>query len=167
MAETEIARLYYYQRQFLTAQDFRDEQTYERGISRRHNIAHHTWGIVVGLELLEKPREGDAPFVDVWLQPGFAIDGYGRQIVVLEPKKLDPADFDPFANLLHREVWIDFDEEKSRRSGAGFEQCNTENGFSRLRETYRIVIDPSLRSTSPSLLPAKRYNSPRFRARET
>lgn len=138
----DISRLNYYQRQFLTAQDFRDEQGYHRGMRRRHNLGQHTWGIVSGLELIEKPRESDTEFVDVWLQPGFAVDGYGREIVVLEPSKLDPAAFDSFSDPLHRQVWIAFREERSGRAGASFEQCNTGDEFSRLRETYRIEVEP-------------------------
>ena len=47
-------------------------------------------------------------FFDLWLQPGFAIDGYGREIIVLEPTRIDASLFDPFANLLHREVWVGY-----------------------------------------------------------
>ena len=142
MADISIARLNYFQRQFLNAQDFRDEQTYHRGMRRRHNVGQHTWGIVVGLELIEKAREGDTPFVDIWLQPGMAIDGYGREILVLEPQKLDTVAFDSFANLFHREVWIAFREQKGKRSGESQERCDTEEDFSRLSETFEIVIEP-------------------------
>lgn len=143
MADSDLTRLNYYQRQFLNAQDFRDEQSYHRGMRRRHNLGPHTWGIIVGLELIEKPREGDAEFVDIWLQPGMAIDGYGREILVLQPQKLDAVAFDSFANLFHREVWIGFVEQKAKSGGNGFERCDTSGAeFSRLRETFEIVIEP-------------------------
>lgn len=143
MADSDLTRLNYYQRQFLNAQDFRDEQSYHRGMRRRHNVGPHTWGIVVGLELIEKPREGDAQFVDIWLQPGMAIDGYGREILVLQPQKLDAVAFDSFADLFHREVWIGFVEQKTKSSGNGFERCDKSGDeFSRLRETFEIVIEP-------------------------
>jgi hypothetical protein len=152
MASPEITRLNYYQRQFLNAQDFLDEQAYHRGMRRRHNIGQHTWGIVEGLELLEKPREGDPPFVDVWIQPGMAIDGFGREIFVLQPIKLDSTLLDAFANLLHREVWIAFDEEKGDQKGTGLERCDPSNGFSRLRENALPVIEPLAPTHDPIIV---------------
>lgn len=142
MATDVIERVRYYQRQFLGAEDFQDEQAYHRDMRRRHNIAHHTWGIVVGLELIEKDKEGDPGAKDVYVQPGMAIDGFGREIVVLQPVKLDPADFDSFTNLLHREVWIAFDAESALRPASGYELCDVEDQSRRWLETYQIVIEP-------------------------
>lgn len=150
MADNDITRLNYYQRQYLNAQDFRDEQTYHRNMRRRHSLGPHIWGIVTGLELIEKPREGDAQFVDIWLQPGMAIDGYGREILVLQQQKLDAVAFDSFANLFHREVWIGFSEEKTKQSGTGFERCDTTGDeYGRLRETFEVVIEPKSPTHEP------------------
>ncbi len=78
MAE-EIERVNYYQLEYLGAEDFKAEQAYHRDMRRRHNVGHHTWGIVAGLELVEKAKPSGAGY-DVFVQPGFAIDGFGREI---------------------------------------------------------------------------------------
>ena len=53
-----IERSNYYEFQFLGAEDFKAQQNYHRDMRRRHNVGHHTWGIVTGLKLVERPREG-------------------------------------------------------------------------------------------------------------
>lgn len=140
MAE-DIERLNYYQRQYLGATDFKAEQAYHRDMRRRHNLGQHTWGIVVGLELVEKPKE-DSSGVDVYVQPGMAIDGFGREIILTEPFKLSGAQFDAFNTLKHRAVYIAYDEEAEDRPAAGFELCDVENQFSRVRESFQIVVEP-------------------------
>jgi hypothetical protein len=140
MAE-DIERLNYYQRQYLGATDFKAEQAYHRDMRRRHNLGQHTWGIVVGLELVEKPKE-DSSGVDVYVQPGMAVDGFGREIILTEPFKLSGAQFDAFNTLKHRAVYIAYDEEAEDRPTAGYELCDVENQFSRVRESYQIIVEP-------------------------
>jgi hypothetical protein len=140
MAE-DIERLNYYQRQYLGATDFKAEQAYHRDMRRRHNLGQHTWGIVTGLELVEKPKE-DSAGVDVYVQPGMAIDGFGREVIVTEPFKLSGAQFDAFNTLKHRAVYVAYDEESEDRPAAGFESCDAENQFSRVRESFQIIVEP-------------------------
>ena len=84
----DLARAYFRAGQFLRAQDFTDEQCYHVAMRRRHNIAHHTWGIVRGLEL--SIEEGS-----VFVMPGMAVDGYGRELIVQTKTKLPfPKAFD-------------------------------------------------------------------------
>jgi hypothetical protein len=135
----EIERVHYYERQYLTAADFRAEQAYHRDMRRRHNLAHHTWGIVVGLELVEK-TEGQT--LSVYVQPGMAVDGYGREIIVRSPYKLDPMLFDRFNTLAHRQVWISYDESDALPPAFGFDVCEVENTLRRTVEGWRIEIDP-------------------------
>src|SRR5215207_6199504 len=72
----DLSRVRYTPRQFLGAQDFTDEQAYHLGMHRRHNIAHHTWGIVRGLELIVEDEDS------LFVQPGFAVDGFGRELLL-------------------------------------------------------------------------------------
>ena len=81
MPDEEIKRLNYYNGQYLGFKDFRAEQKYHTEMRRRHNIAHHAWGIVTGLRLRRKEK--------IYIMPGMAIDGYGREIIVLSPALLD------------------------------------------------------------------------------
>lgn len=143
MATDEILRLHYYERQYLGAADLEDQQTYLRDMRRRHNIGHHTWGIVIGLLLVEEPVAGDPTAVDVFIQPGMAIDGFGREIIVMAPVKLDPLLFSSFANQQHRSVWIQFEQQLANQAQGGYAQCNGTNQFGRIQETYKVVIDPN------------------------
>jgi len=142
MATLDILRLHYYERQFLGASDLEDQQAYLRDMRRRHNVGHHTWGIVVGLELVEKPADGNPGAVNVFVQPGMAVDGYGREIIVTAPVPLDPLLFDSFAVKQHRQVWIAYDQEKAKAPAVGYTQCDQENQYGRVLETYKFVIDP-------------------------
>jgi hypothetical protein len=139
MAATGVERLRYYQRQYLGALDFEAEQAYHRDMRRRHNVGHHTWGIVTGLELVES--EDPAGGVLVHLLPGLAIDGFGREILVLAPVPLEPSRFQGRPTGL-REVWIRYREERAGTPAAGFDVCDEPGQRTRLREGYEILIDP-------------------------
>jgi len=116
---TDIERLNYYEGEFLGAVDFQAEQEYHRDMRRRHNLGQHTWGIVTGLDLVQAPNggtDGNNVEVDVYLQPGMAVDGFGREIVLLSQVQLTPTMFAAYYNpspnatpiLLY--VWIGYDE---------------------------------------------------------
>src|SRR5918998_4607443 len=141
MATEEIERLNYYQGQYLGAEDFKAEQAYHRDMRRRHNLAHHTWGIATGLELVQRETEGGEG-VDVYVKPGMATDGYGREILVSEPHKLSAADFAGFDTSGFKKIYIASDEEQARRPAFGFGACEGDNSFARVRETFRIVVEP-------------------------
>jgi hypothetical protein len=142
MATDEILRLHYYERQYLGASDLEDQQTYLRDMRRRHNVAHHVWGIVTGLDLVEVPVAGDPTAVDVFIQPGMAIDGFGREIIVLAPSKLDPALFASFADDDYRTFWISYNQQFAQQPAAGFAQCNVSNQYGRIEETFAFQVDP-------------------------
>jgi hypothetical protein len=61
--------------QRLDATDLTDEQAYLAGLGHRHATGPHDWGIVTGL-WLTAARQG------LLLYRGFAVDGYGRELVV-------------------------------------------------------------------------------------
>jgi hypothetical protein len=143
MATDEILRLHYYERQYLGAADLEDQQTYLRDMRRRHNLGHHTWGIVTGLDLVFTPVPGDPTAVNYFVQPGMAIDGFGREIIVMAPVQLDPALFASFNNLGPHDVYISYDQVQAQQPTGGFAQCNVSNQFGRIQETYKIEIDPN------------------------
>jgi hypothetical protein len=74
----------YFTGQLLTEEDFEAEQSYFLD-GRRSDTRHlHGWGVVCGLGVA--PSGGG-----VAIQPGLAIDGLGREIVVPEPREMpDP-----------------------------------------------------------------------------
>src|SRR5262249_54965638 len=88
MDKIAVSRVNYFSRQILRTQDFEDEQAYHLEARRRHNIGQHLWGIVSGLELTAD-KDGT-----VYVTPGFAIDGFGRELVLPAGKPIPPSAFD-------------------------------------------------------------------------
>jgi hypothetical protein len=86
-----VTRVHYRERQPLRATDLHQEQSYHLAMRRRHHIAHHGWGIVAGLRVAADEADG---FV---VEPGMAIDGYGRELIVPEPYQLPLGCFDVLA----------------------------------------------------------------------
>jgi hypothetical protein len=71
--------------QLLTAADFEAEQTYHMEMRRLHNRSLHGVGIVEGLRV----SDDDTQSGGVVVSPGFALDGFGNEIVVDRPVRLD------------------------------------------------------------------------------
>ena len=140
MVAERIERLNFYQYQYIGAEDFRDQQAYHRDMRRRHNLGPHSWGIVQGLDIIEVPREGDAPFVDIQLRPGVAVDGFGREIILLEPVRIDPELFASYTTARHLELWIGYDETAAQTATGGFAPCTDAESYARVLETYRFVV---------------------------
>ena len=75
----------YFTGQLLTEEDFTAEQSYFLDGRRSDNRHLHGWGVVCGLGVAPSGGGG------VVIQPGLAIDGLGREIVVPEPRDMpDP-----------------------------------------------------------------------------
>lgn len=95
----QIQRPVFYEGQILGALDLQATVEYSRGQEARHERYLHTWGIAYGLQLTEKPKQleiGGTTFdyQEVSLAPGLAVDGRGRELVVVEPERLREDDFD-------------------------------------------------------------------------
>jgi hypothetical protein len=96
MDDVAAMRVAYRRDQHLGSREFRSEQAYHLAMRWRHNIAHHDWGIVRGLEL-------HAPGV---VEAGFAIDGYGRELILEQRQSLplDQGFYDIGGDVL--DVWL-------------------------------------------------------------
>ena len=79
----------------------RDEQAYHIALRRRHNLSHHSWGIVVGLEIVRD--ENGQPV----LLPGLAIDGYGRELLSLERHTIGRDLFDRYGTS-RLDLWLEY-----------------------------------------------------------
>jgi hypothetical protein len=140
---TDIERLRYYEHQYLGAGDFKDEQDYQRDMRRRHNVGLHAWGIVVGLELEERdPVSGGSGPIEMYIRPGMAIDGFGRELVLLEPFQIppDPRLFQGLFGAGYVPVWITYAQNSVRRPAPGWEQCLTDDQFGRVQENFRVLV---------------------------
>lgn len=91
-----VTRVDYRERQRLTTPDLRAEQDYRLAAAARHHLGPHDWGVVRGLHVT-----GTTP-ADLMLWPGIAIDGYGREILVIDRVPLAVDDFEKcWSVLLH------------------------------------------------------------------
>ena len=115
----------------------------------RHNLGPHSWGIIAGLKLGEKAREADPGYFDVYIMPGAACDGFGREIVVLEPTLLDTAPFQIFANAQTHRIWIAYAEQPMRLPTGGYVSCESTDQYSRILETFTILVGPPDQTADP------------------
>ncbi len=144
MSDNSIARVHYFEGQFLRTQDFVDEQAYHVAMRRRHNIAHHSWGIVSGLEIVLE--EGN-----FYVQPGMAVDGYGRELIVAQKKPIASSAFGDSSSSVfgdkggnELDVWLTYGLTTSDEATAGFAGCGNGNkngtSFYRSQETAQILL---------------------------
>ena len=135
-----VERMNYFQFQQVGAEDFRIQQAYHRDLRRRHNLGPHLWGVVAGCRIVQTEREGDPGFVDIQVSPGLAIDGFGREIVLLEPARVEPELFSAFNSDRVLELWLHYDEYTSRTGGDRLAICVGDGAYSRIIESYRLLV---------------------------
>jgi hypothetical protein len=139
---TDIERLNYYEGEYLGAIDFEAEQEYHRDMRRRHNLGPHTWGIISGLDVAQFPNGGPNKEVDVFIQPGVAVDGYGREVVVLAPYQLTADMFADFPGSQSLSIWICYTQQMISPSPDACTSRGKTNTYSRVQESFQIVIEP-------------------------
>jgi hypothetical protein len=148
MSSRQIARVHYFDRQYLRTRDFEDEQQYHVDLRRRHNIGHHRWGIVQGLELYDDGEGG------LFVQPGMAVDGYGRELIVPAARPLDASRFDVRGDSLA--VWLVWDQRAAETAPAN--RCDDgEAAFYRWTESPDVRLetaDPDADPRMPDGVPA-------------
>jgi hypothetical protein len=139
----------FYEGQYLEAADLTAAVDYGRTRLSRALLAAHRWGIALGLDLTEVA--GPNATTDVYLQPGYAWDGFGRPVLVPEPTPLTGALFAAFdagfvpgrpAAPVLVDIWLAYDETPTRGPRPGFESCDTADAFARVRESFRIEAGP-------------------------
>lgn len=139
MSDVFAQRPTFFEGQYLGADDLEALLTYLRERHARHMLATGTWGIAEGLGLAQ--QESPDGSQEVYLEPGYAFDGYGRPLVLMHRKKLDAGMFSRAPNGLV-EVWIRYRELDWQGLRQGFEACGATDGFERVAETLVIEIGP-------------------------
>jgi len=86
----------FFEGQVLAANDLTATVETGRAHDARHGRLLHDWGIAEGLDLraVEKRDANNVAYAEVTLQPGVAIDGTGREVVVAAPARLSEPLFD-------------------------------------------------------------------------
>ena len=125
----------FFEGQYLGADDLEQLVAYVRELHARHLLGGHGWGIGMGLELVEQTAPDGT--LEVYLLPGYAIDGYGRCIVVPNPLRLT-TDLFTGQSTDAIPVWLRFEEGGTRGVRPGFEVCNARDAYARMAESYVI-----------------------------
>jgi hypothetical protein len=132
--------------QLLTAEVLEAEQSYFLGRRRSDNRRLHGWGVVCGLGVTPTGSGG------VVIEPGLAIDGLGREIVVPERREMpDPRQpIDDRGDPCGEPV----DSKVTTICLAYAERPEDEDDPARfVRETYMLEVRPG-RAESPPPIPA-------------
>lgn len=152
---TDSQRPVFFESQYLGADDLNAVVEYGHEQLAYHELGPHTWGIIVGLSLIEAPTPGAPDRRLVTLVPGMAIDGFARAVVVSKRERLseslftgipyDAAVDDPAANGgkppgRFVRVWIEYQETNARAPAPGFQRCDAGDEFARVQQSYRFVI---------------------------
>lgn len=148
MNNTGGSRVHYFPRQILRTQDFQDEQSYHVAAHRRHNIAQHLWGIVSGLELTQDKDQR------LYVTPGIAIDGFGREVVLSGSASISATAFDErLADAL--DVWALYARRPGDDGVPSYQPCEraaTRSPYRWIegaaiewtRSEDRLLVDPDL-----------------------
>jgi hypothetical protein len=129
----------FFEGEYLGADDLQQLVVYMRDQSARHALGGHAWGIAAGLDLVEQPSPSGGGAVDVYLLPGYAIDGYGRSVVVVNPLRLtvDLLSGQPTGSV---QVWLRYDQGGTKGVRPGFEVCAASDAYARVAESYALEV---------------------------
>lgn len=137
MATASAERPQFFEGQYLGADDLAAIVAYLRTSDARQNLGQHSWGIAIGLDLVSQAISDTA--VEYYVQPGVAVDGYGRIIVVSNPTRIE---VDQFVSLASGDVdvWIRYDESDFSATRPGFNVCAATDNYSRISESFKIEV---------------------------
>src|SRR5207253_11338243 len=88
MSIEQSLRPQFFEGQYLGSDDLTAAVEYSRLQQERHRLGAHTWGIALGLNLIEVPSPNGGTAGDLYITPGYASDGLGRTVGLPTPYKL-------------------------------------------------------------------------------
>ncbi|HQR44154.1 MAG TPA: hypothetical protein PLX97_15770, partial [Gemmatales bacterium] len=140
MSSIGAKRPQFYEGQYLGATDLDTLVAYHQEQMVRHRLGGHTWGIAMELQLKEVESSAGNGEVDVYIQPGYAWDGFGRAVVVLVPYQLPPEKLKNVAADGQVKVWLRYAQSETGAPPAGFETCETTGQYARVQETFDVIV---------------------------
>jgi hypothetical protein len=128
--------------QYIGADDLDAIVAYHRARQAEHQLAGHSWGIQSGLKLIERPDPTGG--IETWLEPGYAIDGYGRALIVRGAVLIGLDQLTGRPSGRYR-AWINRTEtpEDAIRPAYGVCPCDGD-AFARVAEGFEILITGEL-----------------------
>ena len=141
-----LQRIRYREREVLTAGMLGQEQAWRIAMLRRHLIAAHVWGVVTGLAL-----EADAGGLHI--QPGHAVDGYGRELTLTKVAHVLPAGLNDVAGAQGVAVWLLY-------SDGRYTEGRLARRASEEPEIRLTPFDPALDPGMPGEVPEADLNFP-------
>jgi hypothetical protein len=122
-----VQRPRYFDHQFLKVEDFTLETEYHLDMRRRHNRDLHTPGVADGLTVA-----GSSGATSVTVAPGVALDGQGREIVLVDPRTVTLP-----TGVTSAQLYIVYAEEETDQvTAAGV------TGNRRFAEDPAVVVSP-------------------------
>jgi hypothetical protein len=145
MPTTQAERPSFYQGQYLGPEDLDSAVDHSRWARARHDLGAHAWGIAIGLELRELPALGGG--VEVFVEPGYAVDGFGRPLVLGSAREVAAEALgrlsvspQPGSTSLLVPVWLRYTEQRTREPAFGFEVCETDDQRARIAEGVEVLV---------------------------
>lgn len=127
----------FFEGQYLGAADLASIVDYLRTTTARQNLGQHSWGVAIGLNLVAKAISDIA--VEYYVQPGVAIDGYGRIIVVNNPERIEPEKFVSISSG-NVDIWLRYQESDFAAVRKGFNACSAQDQYARISERFAIEV---------------------------
>lgn len=138
----QFVRNRFFNGKLMTARDMAAEQEYHAG--RLESLTRNVtgWGIVCGLEARIEPGDGPENPPRAIVEPGVAIDGTGRLIVVSEKDSKPLAEGTPSSGDIVS-VYVQYTTclTESVPAHGSEDACKEECDYNRVRETYTIETD--------------------------
>ncbi len=145
-------RVLFEDRRLLQADDLQEEQRYQLYRRWQHNLALHSWGILCGLEVtFRNPETVVRPGITI--QPGMALDGYGRELVVTSAL----SDNSALDLALTYDVWLSYSVATVPLVDAVSDVANCESMPSELQ---RVSEEPTLLLTRTSARRSTQISEP-------
>jgi Chaperone of endosialidase len=133
---TTIMRPVFQDGQYIGAADLEAISAYAASIQQAHVLGAHNWGVLAGLDLVERPGPAG---VEVWLTSGAAVDGFGRTLVLRNATAIG-------ADLLRGKssgawfVWIGQKATPEIRLRSSYGVCDGLDAYARVAEDVAISV---------------------------
>lgn len=133
-------RNHYYNGKLLSASELEAEQKYHNDKRRLSNRFLHGFGIVCGMQVVSVSPSR------ISIEPGVALDGYGREIVIAKPDVRRLIDLDGYApeeTDSAQYLYVEYDErpaDEVRTGKYGVEQASGEVCYNSIAEQYSFYL---------------------------